>query len=317
MQTFLTDIAKKIIDSNQDLSQVKIVVPSIRAIKFLKKALENEISGPTLAPKIVSIEQFINELSAINKVSNLDLLFIFYKVYQEYTPEKEQNPLNQFLNWAPALLQEFNEIDVQLVDANSIFSFMGAVEQIEQWEPKKMGDLSKQFFKFQERVPIYYNKLYKVLQSQQLGYSGLQYREATQNLGHYIQPSLPFHYFIGFNALTKAEEVIIQELIAEEKATVLWDLDQYFYEEPSNSASYFIKNYIKEWAFLKQEFTSQFSNFFSKNKKIEIINVSKNLLQAKAAAQLAVETYREFPNDSIVLVLGDEGLLHPVLTYIT
>ena len=43
MQTFLTDIAKKIIDSNQDLSQVKIVVPSIRAIKFLKKALENEI----------------------------------------------------------------------------------------------------------------------------------------------------------------------------------------------------------------------------------------------------------------------------------
>ena len=88
MQTFLTDIAKKIIDSNQDLSQVKIVVPSIRAIKFLKKALENEISGPTLAPKIVSIEQFINELSAINKVSNLDLLFIFYKVYQEYTPEK-------------------------------------------------------------------------------------------------------------------------------------------------------------------------------------------------------------------------------------
>ena len=317
MQTFLTDIAKKIIDSNQDLSQVKIVVPSIRAIKFLKKALENEISGPTLAPKIVSIEQFINELSAINKVSNLDLLFIFYKVYQEYTPEKEQNPLNQFLNWAPALLQEFNEIDVQLVDANSIFSFMGAVEQIEQWEPKKMGDLSKQFFKFQERVPIYYNKLYKVLQSQQLGYSGLQYREATQNLGHYIQPSLPFHYFIGFNALTKAEEVIIQELIAEEKATVLWDLDQYFYEEPSHSASYFIKNYIKEWAFLKQEFTSQFSNFFSKNKKIEIINVSKNLLQAKAAAQLAVETYREFPNDSIVLVLGDEGLLHPVLTYIT
>ncbi|MDG1761983.1 MAG: PD-(D/E)XK nuclease family protein [Flavobacteriaceae bacterium] len=317
MQTFLTDIAKKIIDSNQDLSQVKIVVPSIRAIKFLKKALENEISGPTLAPKIVSIEQFINELSAINKVSNLDLLFIFYKVYQEHTPEKEQNPLNQFLNWAPALLQEFNEIDVQLVDANSIFSFMGAVEQIEQWEPKKMGDLSKQFFKFQERVPIYYNKLYKVLQSQQLGYSGLQYREATQNLGHYIQPSLPFHYFIGFNALTKAEEVIIQELIAEEKATVLWDLDQYFYEEPSHSTSYFIKNYIKEWAFLKQEFTSQFSNFFSKNKKIEIINVSKNLLQAKAAAQLAVETYREFPNDSIVLVLGDEGLLHPVLTYIT
>lgn len=317
MQSFLKDIAKTIIDSNQDLSQIRIIVPSIRAIKFLKEALKNEISGPALAPEILSIEQFINELSGMEKVSTLDLLFTFYKIYQEHTPEKEQNSLNQFLNWAPSLLQEFNEIDVQLVDANSIFSFMGAVEKIEQWEPKKLGDLSKQFFKFQERVPHYYNELYKTLQGQQLGYSGLQYREATQNLGHYIQSSLPFHYFIGFNALTKAEEVIFQELIAEEKATVLWDLDEYFYKEPYHSASHFIKNYIKDWTFLKQEFTSQFSNHFSKSKEIEIINVSKNLLQAKAAAQLAIKTYSEFPNDSIVLVLGDEGLLHPVLTYIS
>ena len=317
MQSFLNEVAKKIIDSNNDLSLIRVIVPNLRAIKFLKEALKNELEVAALAPQILSIEEFINELSGIEKATNIDLLFTFYKIYQEHTPEKEQNSLNQFLNWAPSLLQEFNEIDVQLIDANLIFSFMGAIERIEEWDGKKLGDLGKQFFKFQERVLLYYSKLYKKLQSQQLGYSGLQYREAIQNLGHYIQSDYPFHYFVGFNALTKAEEVIIQELIAEERATILWDLDEYFYKDPFHSAGHFIRNYIKEWTFLKQEFTSQFSNHFSKNKQIEIINVSENLSQAKAAAQLAIGTYRENPNDSIVLVLGDETLLHPVLTSIS
>lgn len=317
MQSFLNDVAKIIIESNNELGQVKIIVPTIRAIKFLKEELKNEINEPALAPEILSIEQFIKELSGIEKASNIELLFTFYKIYQDYTPEKEQNSLNQFLNWAPSLLQEFNEIDVQLADADMIFSFMGAVEKIEHWDPKKLGNFGKQFFKFQERIPIYYHKLYKELQRQQHGYSGLQYREAIQNLEHYIQLKQSFHYFVGFNALTKAEEVIIQELIAGEKAAVLWDLDKYFYEDPYHSAGHFIRYYIRKWTFLKQDFTTQFSNHFSEYKNIEIINVSKNISQAKAAVQLAIETYKEHPNDSIVLVLGDEELLHPVLTSIS
>ena len=63
-------------------------------------------------------------------MTDIDLLLTFYQIYQENTPKKEQNPLNQFLNWAPALLQVFNEIDAQLVDANLILNFMGAVLQI-------------------------------------------------------------------------------------------------------------------------------------------------------------------------------------------
>ncbi|MDG1652547.1 MAG: PD-(D/E)XK nuclease family protein [Flavobacteriaceae bacterium] len=317
MQFFLNDVAKKITESDKKLDQIKVIVPSIRAIKFLKEAIKNELKHPTIAPEIVSIESFITNLSGIQKASNIDLLFTFFKIYQELTPEKEQNSFSQFFNWAPSLLQEFNEIDVQLVPTEEIFSFMSAVERIEQWDPKKQGDLSKQFFKFQERVPKYYSELYLQLQNQQKGYSGLQYREATQNLGHYLQSKLPYHYFVGFNALTKAEETIIQELIAEEKAEVIWDLDQYFYQDPHHSAAYFIRKYTKQWAFLNQNPSSELSNHFSESKQIEIINVSKNLSQARAAVQKAIEIYKAHPEDKIVLVLGDEGILHPVLTAIS
>ncbi len=316
MQSFLTDIAKTIIESKRELDQIKIIVPSIRAVKFLKEALKKEIKTAAIAPEILSVEGFISELSGTQKISNIDLLFEFYTVYKANTPLEEQNSLYQFLNWAPSLLVEFNEIDSQLVDAKTIFSFMGAVEKIEQWDPKKQGDLSKQFFKFQERIPRYYAELYRVLVNQQTGYSGLQYREATQNLGHYLQYTLYQHLFVGFNALTKAEETIIQELVAEGKAEVYWDLDKYFYKDSSHSAGYFIRKYSKEWTFLGQNFKLNFSNYFSKSKQIDIINVSKNLSQARAAVQLAVETYKAHPNDSVVLVLGDEGILHTVLAAI-
>ena len=107
MQSFLNDVAKKIINSNDDLTQIRIIVPNLRAIKFLKEALKNELEVASLAPQIFSIEEFINDLSGIENMTDIDLLLTFYQIYQEHTPEKEQNSLNQFLNWAPALLQVF------------------------------------------------------------------------------------------------------------------------------------------------------------------------------------------------------------------
>ena len=59
MQFFLNDVAKKITESDKKLDQIKVIVPSIRAIKFLKEAIKNELKHPTIAPEIVSIESFI------------------------------------------------------------------------------------------------------------------------------------------------------------------------------------------------------------------------------------------------------------------
>ena len=55
MQTFLDDVAKIITASQDELDRVKIIVPSIRSITFLKEALKKEIVIPKLAPEIISI----------------------------------------------------------------------------------------------------------------------------------------------------------------------------------------------------------------------------------------------------------------------
>ena len=313
MQTFLDSVAKKILASQYEMDQVKIIVPSIRAVNFLKESLKKRIDQPLIAPEIISISQFINELSEIDALSNLDLSYIFYGEYLKHTPKEDQEPFNSFYGWAPILLQEFNEIDTQLVNSEELFSFMNALGDIEQWGSQEKGELSKRHFKLQALVPKYYDALYKVLVKNQKGYSGLQLREAVKNLGLYCQSKIPHHFFVGFNALSKAEETIIQELMAEGKAEILWDLDQSFYKDPYHSAGHFIRQYYQQWYLLKRE-KPEFPDLFSAPKQIEIISTAKNNLQAKAAVQIATELFSKDPSSSTVIVLGDETLLQPTLS---
>ena len=57
MQTFLDSVAKKILASQYEMDQVKIIVPSIRAVNFLKESLKKRIDQPLIAPEIISISQ--------------------------------------------------------------------------------------------------------------------------------------------------------------------------------------------------------------------------------------------------------------------
>ena len=55
MEPFLDNVAKKIIASKTKMDQVKIIVPSIRAVTFLKESLKKFIIKPLISPEIVTI----------------------------------------------------------------------------------------------------------------------------------------------------------------------------------------------------------------------------------------------------------------------
>ena len=63
MKTFLDEIAEEIVHSKYPFESLKIVVPSRRATLFLKNALARQIQKPSFAPEIVSIENFVTELT--------------------------------------------------------------------------------------------------------------------------------------------------------------------------------------------------------------------------------------------------------------
>ena len=67
--------------------------------------------------------------------------------------------------------------------------------------------------------------------------------------------------------------VFIEELISEEKAEIIWDIDKTFYEDPYHSAGHFIRKYYNQWKVLKKERKPQFQSLFSSSKEIEIIGL--------------------------------------------
>ena len=117
--TFLDKIGQVIIrEYSNNLSNTVVILPNKRAKIFLIEALKNQIENNIICPKIISIEDFIQEISAIRSIDSIELVFEFYEVYLKLTDIKSQQSFDLFANWAKMLLQDFNEIDRYLLHAN-------------------------------------------------------------------------------------------------------------------------------------------------------------------------------------------------------
>jgi hypothetical protein len=109
--TFLNKIASILIqNSNNELSKIIVVLPNKRAKVFLMEALKGKIGSTIFAPTIISIEDFVQEISGIRSIDPIALLFEFYEVYLSITEKANQQSFELFANWAKTLLQDFNDV---------------------------------------------------------------------------------------------------------------------------------------------------------------------------------------------------------------
>ena len=116
------------------------------------------------------------------------------------------------------ILKEFNEIDANLIAAKEIFEYNLSLKKIDEWGNNSDTELIRQNLKFNNKIYDLYQFITSKLINKQLGYRGMIYKEANNNIGHYLEINKFHHYFVGLNALNQAEENIIQEIIS----TQLW-----------------------------------------------------------------------------------------------
>lgn len=316
--SFLDKLSSEIVSQYQEnLSGITIVLPNKRAKIFLIEALKKQLNGTVFAPEIISIEDFIQNVAGIRTCDNIELLFEFYDVYLELTPKEKQQPFELFANWAKTLLQDFNEIDRYLLKPGHVFSYLKDIEDIKHWslDLEQRTTLIENYLEFWNLLPSYYQGLYEHLLRKGIGYQGLIYREAVENLNHFSEAIGDKKLlFAGFNALNQAEEKIMQQLLFNEQAKVYWDIDEVFLNDTFHDAGLFVRRFKKEW---KQYTTQPFEwivNEFSQEKNIRIIGTPKTVGQAKIAGKLIEEVQLKTESlDKVALVLGEENLLIPVL----
>jgi hypothetical protein len=313
MPTFISETLDDILQSQSSFEDCVFVLPSQRAGVFVRNELKQKISKGFL-PEIFTIEHFTQKIANISPGDTIQLLFHFYKIYCEI--EERPDPFDVFSSWAFVVMQDFNEVDQYLVNSENIFNYLRDIQRLRKWSVKgefKETDLIKDHFIFMERLGKYYNRLYAHLLEENIGYQGLIYREAAQKVEAFLQQhSSTRFYFIGFNALNKAEETIIQRFLAAGNAEIYWDIDRAFFET-NHSAATFIKKYQSQWSYYEDRDIKLVSSQFSEPKNIQVIGTTKNVSQLKYAGEI-LEGFENYQNTAVVL--GDESLLSVALNSI-
>ena len=318
MTAFLEKIAERLLNKfPETMEGVLVVVPSKRAVLFLKHYLSKRIKHPIFLPDFYSIEEFIERISGLTVLDNISLQFRLYKAYLNNVPKKVDS-FDEFMNWSNVLLHDFNEIDRALVDAEAIYTNLKNVKELENWSVENwslsndnLSSLQDDYVSFFESMHCWYKTFKQELIAENLAYQGLAYRNAAQKIK---DSKLPWTkvWFIGLNALTKSEQEIINDLKEKDIARVFWDADQFYYDNPMHEAGGFLRTQREKW---KEIDFKGVGNYYAKGKNnFQIIACPKNISQAKVASALLQKLNKNDLEDSnTAIVLADESLLFPVL----
>ncbi len=319
METFLSETIRTLAKGAYPLLDYTLILPSKRAGGFLNQVLIAQTEKTYFAPTIYSIEDFISQVSGVEIMNTTQVLLEGYKVYNELTPTS----FSDYLLWAEPLLNDFNEIDLNLVSPESFFGYLSQIKALERWELKEATPLIKDYLKFWEGLLPFYNAFSQHLLNQGAAYQGLVYRRASEDLSHYLNANgdKP-HAFIGFNALNPAEELLIQEMLAQGNSRIFWDLDEFFAQDQNHSVSQFIRGYYERWPYYKAQlfdgknqsakYSGITSNHYEKPKNFYFVESDSDQGQIQAMSAVLNDMPLEKINKTAV-VLADESLLIPVL----
>jgi CRISPR/Cas system-associated exonuclease Cas4 (RecB family) len=270
-----------------------------------------------LSPTFFSIEDFFSFITGVNSAVKEEQLLTLYKIHLSLTADKkvqEQTSLHEFFAHAQLMISDFNEIDTSLADTDTLFSSLYSIKELSFFGKRheELSPFQKNYLDFFKELAVYYKQFTNHLLQQNKGYQGLIYRKAAENISRYIA-SLPYlkYVFVGFNALTKAEEVVIEYLLEANKLDYLIDGDVFYTKDKIHEAGRFIRNVQK----LFQERPLQFiGNYFAETpKNIRMMGLPQSVMQAKVLNEILETIQSSDTLDHTAIVLADETLLLPVL----
>jgi len=323
------------------MDDVWVILPTRRAVSVFLEYLADESETPFLAPHTLAVDDFITRAAGVQLIDSVSLIFELYDVFRVIDPQVE---FEQFIGWASVLLADFDRIDQYLINTGHLFEYLTAAKAIERWnlelpsgaKPLSQTPGTNRYFRLFENLQTAYHALHSRLSEQGLAYRGMAYRLLAENVEALIRDNTAYEkvYFVGFNALSRAEEHIVRVLADAGKAELFWDVDTYYMDNTNQEAGDFLRKYRDNgWLFTKADRERQKSNLTGTPKNIRVVGVANASMQAKVAGKI----YKEWeaargvergawgadgspsalsPRPHALktaIVLADESLLVPVL----
>ena len=326
------------------------VLPNHRSCKFFERELDISSKKVFMMPEMMPINDFITRLSGSIAVNAIDAMFILYKCYTSM-PGNEEQKFDKFVFWGNILLNDFNDVDMYLVDPKEIFTnikehreiqsnyidedlqqlvaqyfnlgsqgLMG--EDVDFWRNYSNENLDKEevrasYLKLWQNMLGLYEKYNAELDMRGVKSPGRIYREAVtavkegRDLGHKC------YVFVGFNMLSTSEIAIMKRLGDQKKAMYFWDTSSPAFSDkyPQNPGGRYVKFFQQQFP-SPHDFTAQPIATFP---ELTVMGVPSNVGQAKCAFNLIEKMvdnkHISNPLNAIdtAIVLPDESLFMPLL----
>jgi hypothetical protein len=332
-QPFLKEIAELLINTTAfHLQDTCVVFPNKRARLYLSKYIGELTDKPVWAPRYLTINDLMENLSGYIYADRLTLLFELFEVFKKSTGSHET--LDSFYPYSDALLADFDEIDKYLVDARDLFENLADLKSLDGrfnylsddqlatikrfWNTFNPDHLSKgqqTFLSLWKFLPDIYESLKTKLHSMGMAYEGMAYRAVADKLttaDDLEELTCKKYLFVGFNALNKCEEKLFRHLKNLNRAEFFWDYDSWYTNSEIQEAGYFIRKNLRDFP---QKHETSHENLINSNKNIFFLPVASNTGQASALPYVFNKLGIGDDQDTghTALVLADEDLLIPVL----
>ena len=297
---------------------------------FFKRFLLKHMTGTHWAPKIVTINELMQELSGLVLADPLDQLIELYSIYSTLTPSPES--FDTFYPWGEMMLHDFDTLDKYLVDPISVFRNIAEIKEIDEqfggleeeqlefirkfWKNFHTGEMTREkdvFLTTWKLLPRLYMKVKAALRQKSSGYEGMLYREVAEmdvtDLSGLLDSD--HYFFIGFNALSTSEKRFFTKLRNKSLATFYWDYDERYISDSSMEAGRFLRENLK--LFPPPTNLGIFQNL-QNQPQVRIFDLPSDILQAKTIHRILSERDETIVNaEDTAIIACDENLLMPVL----
>ncbi|MBP5547709.1 MAG: PD-(D/E)XK nuclease family protein [Bacteroidales bacterium] len=324
MPSFIHNVAQLIYDERIDSKRNKpgdtiVVFNNRRAGLFLQhelQSLEKPEKKVFFLPEIIGIDDLVARLGGLRIVPHEFLLFELYDIHRSLgNTEHKFETFEEFMSFGEIMLTDFSEIDLYRVDAVKLFNNLHDLKELGEWDISgtKPTKFQEQYLNFYRSLQIYYNGLRSRLKEKGMAYSGMAYRHVADNIDSLIGSLFPpekqgYIYFVGFNALSKSEEKIIDCCVQRGLGRLICDGDDYYFSDTRQEAGLFLRKNAEKY----NNIGPFYKEFEKKEKNIHIIDCPEEVLQTKTAGKIIASNLTN-DNAKTAIVLADEDLLMPML----
>lgn len=340
MKPFLKEVAEDLIAKlGNDLEHTAIIFNNKRPVPYLQNHLAELIGKPFWSPSFFTIQEFFALSTDLKIADAFTQFFVLYEKYNELVAKDGEKPIEpaKFYPIARIILSDFSQIDNDLVDGDRLFRQLEDFAEIDYqfdylteeqqeflkgfWNSYTEGKQKKQqeqFIRMWRRMPLLYAGYHQALKDKGLTTMGHVYRQLAAAL--YSQKDFTKDFkklvFVGFNALSRAEEAVFKRWQTEGKSLFYFDTDTYYIDDPVQEAGLFLRRNLEKSGLINAMGASK-DLIRANAKTVDVYRTQGQVAQAKILHEVLQQDYPMLKENNnagkIALVLADESLLLPVL----